>query len=1536
MAAPAGQDEDVGDFVKRLHVKSLESVADTGADDLEREILQSRKQREAIRAGQFVASHIGALPANKPVETERARSLSPDKQSSPVSTPTRTSFASPAALGRPVLSPSRNLNSRPPSVDADIVKSIETAPHAPLPSSPSTAPRSGHLSWQHRPPSMWSRPTSVLSPPPIMEAKNESDSSAEPVNRASIAKSLGQKDPNWFRQTEDRASGSVALRRNQDEAEHALSQASARHRLHGLGQGDAVPAPSSPGYGARAAPTPLSPSNRADTDSDAPQGHGLTMSPTPRFAVPASPTKGSGSFVQSAMMRRSESQARRFRAQSSSAGPSRPESVASFRLSRHGSQSDKGLESSTRASQVFEAPDPSGGESGTARQSRSPTKASVDKTDRTTSRSPEKKSPDKFSWVQTALGPKEPPPPSPRHTPSQPSWLTDLHKNKQAKLTQSDGSKNLSSQPSPADPGSSGRESRDEKLAESLAEPSGSPKARKPPSAQPKPSRLSGSEMTPAQKELPDAVQKKEQPPVAQEKEQPISAQQKEHSAPALAKEQPTTSKFAQPAHAKAASAASTVSTKASVEDVKPKPSLSRPASVQSGQGELEFQNAAGRLRRTQTQNYVAPDELKSNIMRGKTGLSATGGPQKSQLKDEFKESIVAKRISMKEKAGDPRSTPSRPTSIDEKPPTPEAIAKRKNMASSHMPKTSSSSFADNQPISSSPAATKPQPLGSTTVEKSSVSGPSVPEKPQRPSSSLRGLPQSLNTPPAVMPKASDANIAKGPAFPTDSKPSVAAATRPPVSDPHGGSAVSSAKGAIGGKLAGRFNPALAGMIARGPPAPSKEASSSSTSPLEEPRSLNATSSDGSSGQLDHMTKGRARGPKRRPPKANAPVERPETMEAATKALDASRPEEAAVEQAVQEQVKPAAPSKPSSFGMKSDAVRQAAAAKDKVASPSSSPAVPSKPTSVDSSPEKPASDAEMSKQEASRPMSFRPAAARLSQTPQSTRFPIKMPATKRESAIDSSKPTTSNATIDQNKPVSIQEQASMPASRVEAKDDLARDTRDMSNKEPKPAPATKASPQSLSASNAKVTPAHSKEASRDSTQETAQNQQLSPRSQTTDATQIIAGFFDSFPKAPATLDVDIAAILSAGSSSQVADFRTVDMELSIIEGDGQRTAVPFTQQQPVLYHDAMYLCKHVMKEKTAGQRVEVYLWKGRDVAEAEAYDAEVHAKKSAKDVGGTFIGINQGKEPANFFKALGDVVIFRQGRSPGKDRYMLCGRKHLGQFVAFDEVPFALGSFCSGFPFIVGDDRNHEVYLWKGNGCNPDELANAQMTSMSLSKSGKPIEMKEGDEPAAFVDLFPMPSGKKPVKAVPRSAEHWKRKSSQDKYATRLFHVSYGVKKDQADAYSGPSSPGAALWKMMGRRGSQQDANSGPAQRVKEIVPYSQRDLERNEIYVLDAFYEIYVIVGPDSHDQASSFATALLFAQDYSILAAGQQDRPFIPVGTVVMQGAPRDLKACFRGWDEERGLFAGSANTQTSTGKSLRIVPLSAAVVAVTKAL
>lgn len=68
--------------------------------------------------------------------------------------------------------------------------------------------------------------------------------------------------------------------------------------------------------------------------------------------------------------------------------------------------------------------------------------------------------------------------------------------------------------------------------------------------------------------------------------------------------------------------------------------------------------------------------------------------------------------------------------------------------------------------------------------------------------------------------------------------------------------------------------------------------------------------------------------------------------------------------------------------------------------------------------------------------------------------------------------------------------------------------------------------------------------------------------------------------------------------------------------------------------------------------------------------------------------------------------------------------------------------------------------------------------------------------------------------------------------------------------------------------------------------------------------------------------------------------EDRPFVPVSTVVLEGVPRDLKRVFRKWDESvsptlvREKEMPTKGGGLRRGRSLRVVPLTQALQALSE--
>jgi hypothetical protein len=791
-----------------------------------------------------------------------------------------------------------------------------------------------------------------------------------------------------------------------------------------------------------------------------------------------------------------------------------------------------------------------------------------------------------------------------------------------------------------------------------------------------------------------------------------------------------------------------------------------RPAPADnSGKEEPEFKNVFGQLRRTKTQNYVAPDELKDNITRGKAALNLTGGPKKTERKDEFKDAILKKKEDFKkaqlEGKGVTRSTSggSQDTSL------PEALAKRKALgkSDSSTPETRSS--------------TLDSPSRQRTVRDSQT--------------------------PSLQPEISAPGRLQG-------------------------------KEAIGSKLAGRFNPALAGLLARGPPSAASETSRSS-SPATSQRTVsmststtNADASDTAPGpQLIHMTKARARGPRRKAPSSTPAATAPE-QKVAVDVPSVPRPESlvkqsndhgsikaqipAKIESSIQVDVEnPASqPSSPRKLDMKrrsqflQETPNKSNKGEPQLDSPKPlsptkkanplelpmnvetpkpetkiAPIIKPKPDNHTKSPsliskvsERPPESVESPETAKLRPMPLSPKKVSASETPSKPSFV--QPTSQYHSASQPEQPNdvksvrsaaalwdrpsashlTSNpprARSPIKLPTQDNEKAAMvgaglrSASPVKEKAPIGLGLQRESSR-PLPTPPTKGplSPPSSAGLNSPSTPNDSP-----------------PQSE---ASRLLSDFFGPHA-APPDFVTDTAALLSARPDQGIrSDIKTLRASLYQFSPDGKKQLVP-SHQERLLFEGNMYLCIHTFGN--AGKKiVEANWWIGDEVPVPVAEGADVFAQKEAKSAGGKLVKIRQGKETPEFFQALGGIIIIRRGSSNKYDSlapHILCGRKYFGQ-IAFDEVDYSPASLCSGFPYLIST-QSGKSYLWKGKGSGIEELSCARLIGMDFGLTGEIEEVEDGNEPSSFLQIFGNGTTK-----VPISADHWRMKPIYAKYCGRLF----------------------------------------------------------------------------------------------------------------------------------------------------------------------
>lgn len=792
----------------------------------------------------------------------------------------------------------------------------------------SSLARSGTLSWQRRPASRGagSRPTSMISAGRDANVRPNSRDEPEP-NRDQIAASLSARDPSWFKQTAERGVGSAAYRKSKDEVTSGDNVASGRRGLPGLSKETPVEAerraspvpsesvktdtPSRPtsvrdsGFSNSrfSTSTPSSTNAKPDLKSliaaDTPQHEASPMSDhtsstgddqalpgrtpsmsssqarlaNPTIDRPASPTKGAGGFVQSAMLRRSDSVNKRWSAQP---GPkpnlSRQNSLASQRSGYGGLQgshsmprleptpdsresshepSSRPSSSSSNLTALAGAPNTAEANDGFIKPAlplhhRSKSVASMAEDGAVSApSSPSKRfSPTKSSWIESALTRPDSPKPAGGKN-AQPSWMSDIAKAKAQRASAESTPRTGTPVPveeeavRPRSPTKAlfgqgllkRSESRDLAGVSLPSEPAARVKSIDVPGQSVQPvSEVRAVDTSKSITQTPqtdkrlekDESQTSQAPATRPEAQAPAQAPVQLADQPAVKVSTPTQApKPIPPSKAKP--------------ETPPKPPTdfrstlrSRAPAERKDQETPEFLARFGNLRKTTTEKYVAPDVLKDNITRGKSDLAKTGGPVKTARRDELKESLLAKKDEWKKAKEDGTELPGQvhERKVSGAPPVtpskPEALAKRELLGKAEGVKESGSpekatpeALARHRSFGQKPVVEAPPPQKQTSV-------------PQLEQPRMAVLEKQMSAPAEMEHKA-----------------------------PTG--------------LAARFNPDLARILSLGPPSPAKSGASTpsrSASPgvMERPQPTSGASGEPAAegAPLQDMRKGRASGPKRR------------------------------------------------------------------------------------------------------------------------------------------------------------------------------------------------------------------------------------------------------------------------------------------------------------------------------------------------------------------------------------------------------------------------------------------------------------------------------------------------------------------------------------------------------------------------------------------------------------------------------------------------------------------------------------------------
>ncbi|KAF9884672.1 hypothetical protein FE257_001365 [Aspergillus nanangensis] len=1572
--------EEVNDFL--LRIRELGEKRDKEDEErtkkLEEEILQGRRERQARRA-------------------ERARSISPTKDSpllDPVrwSTPTLSHRAidPPEKLAPTPQTPNQD-TSHQSEISADNVSivtegsrrgsrpEVNDTESSPRPVTPSLRSRAGTLSWQQRPPSRdlntnrfsfstsptregrframsttsndgrgFSRspgtqspvaketsplrhiPRDTASPTPAQDVSTEDSPQITPSQDIS---------PNGAETDTETAAESEKGNVNSgigEEQSRSASRASSTIAESSLGNRYSSVSSVSTATGL-GSPMPSSTTQKFEPPKPVPSSDDQATTPvSPRRLSPersTSPTKGLGGFVQSAMMRRSDSVSKRWSAQlpsglmrgnsfasnrNSFAAPSNGDLISPpspTRLSRSGTLSaSRPTSSHSEATAVPETinerpvtPTRPGSSSNNNSQdniSRPPLSlharstsalggeqkadiSSLHSTSPVVSRTmdPKRWSPTKSTWLESALNRPE----SPRHK-RQPSQQASWARERQSRGSVDLGRVNSFKEVTPvglmrtAVPGSHTKTPSVSGLADVFGPPDANRNKEEPEESL---------KVKPEEHHPLASDQKAEEPPKAAELQDSGNLEQADEN------EQESTE--ATVSTRKRAPSLLAPSQQMSIDAPLPSPLspprdplLNRPkpqspvidfranlrkrevVKDNSNKNEPEFKNVFGKLRKAETSNYVAPDKLKDNILRGKAALNATGGPKKSQRVDELKESILKQKEAMKANGGSIR----RNTVGEDDAPiqdVPEAISKRQNLTKSSSAQSNMSSYSPEEPVISQASQDQQSSLSPQDIEQpkldlsnqiteerylDEIDGEKSTPDPFIGNETIQKQERDIEIIPRTMcleKKTEKSNEENGGGM----KPVRALSSESVAQDTKVTAATEGVTAK--GKLAGRINPALAGLLSRGPPIPINVSEGSSSMNVSTQKDTNPAE------PLTHITKGRARGPKRRPPKI-AMSEAEETV------LEEDMPQD--------EPSSPLIDKEPeTSISLGEQPMSKSAGwplpecdiSPPAVLAPNleeSSPSAASNPTFITSA----AQDTV-----ATKPTEFKTSTnvdrvtpssvAKLEDVENQRDYQVKKPAPPPKSVPSPSTP----ARLSQGR--SPQPYFSSPSPSP-----LRTSFRE-NQTHPSPTPYWKnnngvATPGSLSSSpRDKALPSPPVP----SKFNISVDQSSSPRSsaslvpQADESLEAISGFFKTFPRTSDRVNIDPQLMLMGKNDNQ--KIRTVRMQIWEITGDGKRQDLP-NNQEYILYEGSMYLCVHVF-EIDRLVRSEAHLWCGDDVPDAAIDDAQSFSRKVAKDNGCKLETIKQGKETTRFIEALGGILITRRGsssRSSSSAFFMLCGRKHMGQMV-FDEVDFSRRSLCSGYPFVISALFG-KLYLWKGKGSAAEEIGAARLIGMDLGLTGEFEEVAEGTEPEAFLEVFTHDG----ETGNYMGSDYWSLKPNHEHFALRLLRVDHELGQR------------SGFWL---RRSGSASPVIRPNDTVQEVEPFSLKDITARGIYVLDAFFEIYVIVGEQASHRPAEFASAVVFAHEYGILAASLQDRPFIPKSLVSLGGVPDCCRSAFRKW-------------------------------------
>ncbi|XP_038572707.1 scinderin like a [Micropterus salmoides] len=288
--------------------------------------------------------------------------------------------------------------------------------------------------------------------------------------------------------------------------------------------------------------------------------------------------------------------------------------------------------------------------------------------------------------------------------------------------------------------------------------------------------------------------------------------------------------------------------------------------------------------------------------------------------------------------------------------------------------------------------------------------------------------------------------------------------------------------------------------------------------------------------------------------------------------------------------------------------------------------------------------------------------------------------------------------------------------------------------------------------------------------------------------------------------------------------------------------------------------CYLVLYSYSVGGREKhiIYTWQGQKCTKDELAASAFLTVNLDDSMGGvaTQVRVTQGQEPPHLVSVFKDkpLVIYLGGTSresgeskPGSTRLFHI-RQSSNKAIRAVEVEPTASSLNTNDVFVLKSPES--LFLWKGKGATPEEMAAAEYVAGLLGGTGTVVE--EAKEPAGFWQLL---GGKKDYQTS-KTLQRMVR-------PPRLFSCSNKTGRLTAEEVPGE---------------------------------FTQMDLATDDVMILDTWDQIFVWVGKDANEVEKTGSVKI--AQDY--VNSDPSGRFGIPISTIKQGEEPLSFTGWFHAWD------------------------------------